>query len=161
LSSSTERADEVGKLLKYADDMAAKPVMTAEEWFEGMRAASPPKEDDVTILWDGRRIDSREAALAWLAEIEIARASDPSAWPQSLKVTSVPMHRDDVSPAGLSEGWGPQVVEPLGELFLHPAKQASVDTKRDNRIGMAHSLGDRKQVRALIATRESLDNGVQ
>jgi hypothetical protein len=54
--------------------MAAQPVMTAEEWFEGMRNAAPPTEDDVTILWDGRRVASREKALAWLAEVEAKRA---------------------------------------------------------------------------------------
>ena len=51
--------------------MAAQPVMTAEEWFEGMRHAAPPTPDDVTILWDGRRLDSREVVMEWLAEIEV------------------------------------------------------------------------------------------
>lgn len=56
--------------------MAAQPVMTAEEWFEGMRHAAPPTSDDVTILWDGRRLDSREAVMEWLAEIEVKRAQE-------------------------------------------------------------------------------------
>jgi hypothetical protein len=49
--------------------MAAQPVMTAEELAEAMQHAPPPSEDDVTILPDGRRIDSRESAVAWLAEL--------------------------------------------------------------------------------------------
>ncbi|MDQ6617285.1 MAG: hypothetical protein M3083_21705 [Actinomycetota bacterium] len=56
--------------------MAAQPVMTAEEWFEGMRHAQPATADDVTILWDGRRLDSREAVLEWLAEVEVKRAGE-------------------------------------------------------------------------------------
>jgi hypothetical protein len=54
--------------------VAAKPVLTADEWAEALRHAAPPTEDDVTILEDGRRIDSREAALAWLEELEIKRS---------------------------------------------------------------------------------------
>jgi hypothetical protein len=53
--------------------MAAQPVMTAEDWLERMRVAAPPAQDDVTILWDGRRLDSRDSVLAWLAEIEAKR----------------------------------------------------------------------------------------
>ena len=56
--------------------MAAQPVMTAEEWLEGMRHARPQTADDVTILWDGRRLDSREAVMEWLAEVEIKRAEE-------------------------------------------------------------------------------------
>jgi len=56
--------------------MAAQRVMTAEEWFEGMRHAAPSTPDDVTILWDGRRLDSREAVMEWLAEIEVKRVQE-------------------------------------------------------------------------------------
>jgi hypothetical protein len=59
--------------------MAAQPVMTAEEWFEGMRHAEPPTDDDVTILWDGRRLDSRDAVMEWLAEVEAKRAEEAAA----------------------------------------------------------------------------------
>ena len=59
--------------------MAAQPVMTAEEWFEGMRPARPPTADDVTILWDGRRLDSRKAVMEWLAEVEVKRAEEAAA----------------------------------------------------------------------------------
>jgi hypothetical protein len=50
--------------------------MTAEEWLEGMRHARPVDPGDVTVLWDGRRLESREAVVAWLAEIEAKRARD-------------------------------------------------------------------------------------
>jgi hypothetical protein len=61
---------------RYPGSVAAQPVMTAEEWFEGMRRARPPTPDDVTILWDGRRLDSREAVMEWLAEVEVKRAEE-------------------------------------------------------------------------------------
>jgi hypothetical protein len=60
--------------------MAVQPVMTAEDLAEALRHAAPPTADDVTILRDGRRIDSRESALAWLAELAAERsAADASA----------------------------------------------------------------------------------
>ncbi|MGH9091992.1 MAG: hypothetical protein ACRDZR_11540 [Acidimicrobiales bacterium] len=59
--------------------MAAKPVMTAEELIERVRHSPPPTDDDVTILWDGRRLDSKEAVLAWVAEVEAARAKEAAA----------------------------------------------------------------------------------
>jgi hypothetical protein len=54
--------------------MAAQPAMTAEELVERVGRAGPPTQDDVTILWDGRRLDSREAAMEWLAEVAAKRA---------------------------------------------------------------------------------------
>jgi hypothetical protein len=59
--------------------MAAEPVMSAEELFERVRNAPPPTEDDVTILWDGRRLDSKEKVLEWLAEVEAVRAEEATA----------------------------------------------------------------------------------
>jgi hypothetical protein len=38
-----------------------------------MRSAEPPTEDDVTVLLDGRRLDSRESVEAWLQEVEAIR----------------------------------------------------------------------------------------
>jgi hypothetical protein len=56
--------------------MAAQPVLSAEEWFEGMRHARPSTGDDVTVLWDGRRLDSREAVMEWLEEVALRRAEE-------------------------------------------------------------------------------------
>jgi hypothetical protein len=53
--------------------------MSAEELFERVRHAPPPTDDDVGILWDGRRLDTREAVLDWLAELETKRAQERSA----------------------------------------------------------------------------------
>jgi hypothetical protein len=55
--------------------MAAQPVMSLEELAERLRTAPPPTDDDVSVLWDGRRIDSREAALQWLEELALKRAA--------------------------------------------------------------------------------------
>ncbi len=55
--------------------MAAQPVLTAEELAEALRNASLASVDDVTVLPDGRRIDSRKRALAWLAELAADRAA--------------------------------------------------------------------------------------
>ena len=51
------------------------PVLTFEELAEAVRNAPPPTADDVSITWDGRRLDSREKVLAFLAELEAARSS--------------------------------------------------------------------------------------
>ena len=59
--------------------MAAEPVMTAEDLFERVRNAPPPTDDDVTILWDGRRLESRQAVMEWLAEVEAKRAEEAAA----------------------------------------------------------------------------------
>lgn len=56
--------------------MAPEPIMTAEEWLEGMRHAPPPAPDDVTVTSDGRRLDSREAVIEWLAEVDRARSAE-------------------------------------------------------------------------------------
>jgi hypothetical protein len=56
--------------------MALPRAKTAEEVIERMRHAAPSTPDDVTILGDGRRLDSREAAMEWLAEIDAKRAEE-------------------------------------------------------------------------------------
>ena len=53
--------------------------MTAEDLFERVRNAPPPTDDDVTILWDGRRLESRQAVMEWLAEVEAKRAEEAAA----------------------------------------------------------------------------------
>jgi hypothetical protein len=52
---------------------------TAEEVIERMRHAAPPTPDDVSILWDGRRLDSRQAVLEWVAEVDAKRAEEAAA----------------------------------------------------------------------------------
>ena len=56
-------------------------------WFDSARGRSlngpsgctrwpPPTEDDVTVLLDGRRLDSRESVEAWLKEVDAIRVRD-------------------------------------------------------------------------------------
>ncbi|MGO9659496.1 MAG: hypothetical protein ACLP7F_14225 [Acidimicrobiales bacterium] len=46
-----------------------RPTLTFDQLAEGLRHARPPSADDVTITSDGRRIDSRDKALAWVEEM--------------------------------------------------------------------------------------------
>jgi hypothetical protein len=57
---------------------AARPIMDGDEWAAADVGRSPTP-DDVTITLDGRRIDSKEKAIAWLAEIEADRAAGKTA----------------------------------------------------------------------------------
>jgi hypothetical protein len=49
--------------------------LSREEFVARVQAAAPSTPDDVSITLDGRRLDSREAVLAWLAEVEADRAA--------------------------------------------------------------------------------------
>ena len=49
--------------------------LSADEFLSRVRAGAPPTADDVSITVDGRRLDSKEAVLAWLAEVEADRAA--------------------------------------------------------------------------------------
>ena len=49
--------------------------MSSDEFIAGVRVAAPSTPDDVSITRDGRRLDSKEAVLAWLAEVEADRAA--------------------------------------------------------------------------------------
>jgi hypothetical protein len=53
--------------------VVAQRAKTIVEWAERMRSAGPPSEDDVTVLLDGRRLNSREAIDAWLNEVGAVR----------------------------------------------------------------------------------------
>ncbi len=41
-----------------------------------MRSASPPTEDDVTVLRDGRHLDSKGTVEVWLREVEAIRVAE-------------------------------------------------------------------------------------
>jgi hypothetical protein len=53
----------------------ATPVLSLDELDDLIRHAPPPTADDVSITMDGRRLDTKEKALAFLAEIEAERAA--------------------------------------------------------------------------------------
>ncbi|MHB1726665.1 MAG: hypothetical protein ACYCVN_10015 [Acidimicrobiales bacterium] len=55
-----------------------RPIMTGDEW-AATDVGLPATPDDVTITLDGRRIDSKEKALAWLSELEADRAAGKTA----------------------------------------------------------------------------------
>ncbi len=44
--------------------------LSGDEFVARVRRAAPATDDDVSLAQDGRRLDSREAVLAWLAEVE-------------------------------------------------------------------------------------------
>jgi hypothetical protein len=60
----------------YDGTVVGERARSVEELAERMRSAGPPTEDDVTVLRDGRRIDSREAAEVWLVELDAIRAAE-------------------------------------------------------------------------------------
>ena len=49
--------------------------LSGDEFVARARAAGPSTSDDVSITRDGRRLDSKEAVLAWLAEVDADRAA--------------------------------------------------------------------------------------
>ena len=51
------------------------PPSSGEEFVDRVRRAGPSTTDDVSITRDGRRLDSKEAVLTWLAEMEADRAA--------------------------------------------------------------------------------------
>jgi hypothetical protein len=65
-------------LVKAAGGTPGRMVLarakSAEEVIERMSRAAPPTPDDVTVLRAGRRLDSREAVMEWLAEVDAQRA---------------------------------------------------------------------------------------
>ncbi len=57
----------------YNGGVIRQRATTVAEWAERMHSAEPPTEDDVTVLLDGRRLDSRESVESWLRELEALR----------------------------------------------------------------------------------------
>lgn len=49
--------------------------LSAEEFAARVERAGASTADDVSITRDGRRLDSKEAVLVWLAEIEAERTA--------------------------------------------------------------------------------------
>lgn len=47
--------------------------LSGDEFVERVQMAARPTPDDVSITRDGRRLDSEEAVLAWLSEVEAER----------------------------------------------------------------------------------------
>jgi hypothetical protein len=49
--------------------------LSGDEFVARVRTAAPSTSDDVSVTRDGRRLDSNEAVLAWLAEVEEDRVT--------------------------------------------------------------------------------------
>ena len=49
--------------------------LSGDDFVARARSAAPSTPDDVSITRDGRRLDSKEAVVAWLAEVEEDRAA--------------------------------------------------------------------------------------
>jgi hypothetical protein len=60
----------VGKVSCSDHDDGVEPVLTFEELAEAVKHAPPPTDDDVSITWDGRAINTKEKLLAVLREVE-------------------------------------------------------------------------------------------
>ena len=52
--------------------------LPGDEFTERPDPSGAPTDDNVSITMDGRRLDSKEAVLAWLAEVEADRAAGRS-----------------------------------------------------------------------------------
>ncbi|MBW3580506.1 MAG: hypothetical protein KY431_05665 [Actinobacteria bacterium] len=63
-------------------DRSALPK-SIEELAERMHGAAPPRRDDQSRTWDGRVLDTKEAVLEFLAEVEEARKSGRSLDPHA------------------------------------------------------------------------------
>lgn len=65
---------QLGRVLKgerYPAGMSGKVLpISIDELQTALEQADPPTPDDVSITVDGRRLDSKDAVLAWCAEIE-------------------------------------------------------------------------------------------
>lgn len=69
-------AEGAGRIMNH---VSAERVAPAEEWDlaalrHAVRRGGSATSDDVSITMDGRRLDSKEAVLTFLAEVETERA---------------------------------------------------------------------------------------
>lgn len=49
--------------------------LTGDEFVARVQAAGPSTPDDASITHDGRQLDSKEAVVGWLAEVEADRSA--------------------------------------------------------------------------------------
>ncbi len=81
-ASARHRAAALDMMAQESDAVRLNESMvmplSGDEFVARVRAAAPATDDDVSITLDGRRLDSKEAVLAWLAEVEAERAAGRS-----------------------------------------------------------------------------------
>ncbi|MGQ0744314.1 MAG: helix-turn-helix domain-containing protein [Acidimicrobiales bacterium] len=77
--ASAGRPEALDAMARGADalesDGSTLTPLSGDEFLARVLGAPPPTVDDVSITLDGRRLDSKEAVLAWLAEVEAERAA--------------------------------------------------------------------------------------
>lgn len=49
--------------------------LASDEFIARVEDAGPATRDDTSITLDGRRLDTKEAVIAWLREVEAERAA--------------------------------------------------------------------------------------
>ena len=49
--------------------------LSSEDFIARVQGADAATRDDVSVTLDGRRLDNKQAVLAWLREIEVERAA--------------------------------------------------------------------------------------
>lgn len=64
--------------------------ITLDEIQAALEKADPATADDVSITLDGRRLDSKEAVLAWCAEVEAAIVAGRLVTPSMTEARSEP-----------------------------------------------------------------------
>jgi hypothetical protein len=57
-------------------DRPIERVLTRAEFNELLRDAPPPTDDDVSVTNDGQRLDTKEAVIAFFAQLEAEIAAD-------------------------------------------------------------------------------------
>jgi len=82
---SSEEDSDNDDCLRESVGMWLHGAKTIVEWAERMRSAGPPTKDDVTVLLDGRRLNSRETVEARLKEVEAIRVLDAATGDSALQ----------------------------------------------------------------------------
>ncbi len=94
---------------------------TAEEWSERMKGAAPPTPDDQSRTWDGRILNSKEAVLEFLAELEEIRTSGGSLHPLTTNPDDPVGHEIASSRRRLAASSRRHRYEPSPDQPPHPA----------------------------------------
>jgi hypothetical protein len=111
---------------RHDNDESEGLVLTFEELAEAIKHAPPPTDDDVSITWDGRAINSKEKLLAVLQEVEANRKAGvtfeelrqrPGAWGKNGDWT-VDWDWDPVTDPGPDLAWVVEVLDRHGVEYL-------------------------------------------
>jgi len=73
LRRASGRLKNASEASRHDSDESAELVLTFDELAQAIKHAPRPTDDDVSITWDGRAINSKEKLLAILQEVEANR----------------------------------------------------------------------------------------